>query len=267
MNYRFVLSVLKDDFRSSDFSHAEKNLVRERNAALRTNILQEVDREKITERLMRILDIKNTSDTVTELKPAHVEEIRAYLEALDLIDDIPVRYAFGKKGEDETENVVITQPGMRYCQAQALVWSLRKDDLFAELSEAEKDYVIEKILDEVKGRMLEEIVLTETKRALNSRRYDVFKYQFIGGEIDMIIYDNKNNNCRLYEIKHGAVPVKEQCRHLLNELECEKIRQIYGEIIDKVVIYRGETQETEWNVEYLNAIGFLEDVSGSVDND
>ena len=260
MNHRFVLSVLKDDFRSSDFSLAEKNLVRERNAALRTNILQKVDREKITNRLMQILDIQNASDTAVELKSVHVEEIRAYLEALDLIDDIPVRYAYGAKDESDTENIVITQPGMRYCQAEALVWSLRKDELFAELSEAEKDYVIGKILDEVKGRMLEEIVLTETKHALNSRRYDVFKYQFIGGEIDMIVYDKKNNACRLYEIKHGTVPVKEQCRHLLNDRECDKIRQIYGEIAEKSVIYRGEAQLTEWGIHYLNAAEFLENI-------
>ncbi|MBP5270926.1 MAG: AAA family ATPase [Clostridia bacterium] len=261
MNHRFVLSVLKDDFRSGDLSLAEKNLVRERNSALRTSILQRVNREKITERLIKILDIRNESDRITELRPVHVEEIRAYLEALDLIDDVPVRYAFGAKGEDnngnDTENVVITQPGMRYCQAEALVWSLKKDELFAELSEAEKDYVIGKILDEVKGRMLEEIILTETKRALGSRGYDVFKYQFPGGEIDMIVYDKKENNCRLYEIKHGTLPVREQCRHLLNGQECEKIRQFFGEIAGKYVIYRGGAQRAEWDVEYINAADYL----------
>ena len=262
INHRFVLSVLTDDFRSGDFSLAQKNLVRERNAALRTNILQKVDREKITDRLMKILDIKNKSERVTELRPVHVEEIKAYLEALDLIDDIPVRYAFGAKEEDKTENVVITQPGMRYCQAEALVWSLKKDDLFAELSEAEKDYVIGKILDDVKGRMLEEIILTETKRTLSSNRYEVFKYQFPGGEIDMIVYDRKNNNCSLYEIKHGTAPVKEQCRHLLNEPECEKIRQLFGEITGKFVLYRGETKRAEWKVDYINACDFL--ISSSV---
>jgi len=256
INHRFVLSVLKDDFRSSDFSLAEKNLVRERNAALRTSILQKVDRERITARLMQILDIRNEYNRVTELRPVHVEEIKAYLEALDLIDDIPVRYAFGAKGESDTENVVITQPGMRYCQAEALVWSLKKDDLFAELAEAEKEYVIRKILDDVKGRMLEEIILTETKRAL-SGRYDSFKYQFPGGEIDMIVYDRENDNCRLYEIKHGSVPVKDQCRHLLNEPECEKIRTIFGEITGKFVIYRGSAQRSEWDVDYLNASDYL----------
>ena len=262
INHRFVLSVLTDDFRSGDFSLAQKNLVRERNAALRTNILQKVDREKITDRLMKILDIRNKSERVTELRPVHVEEIKAYLEALDLIDDIPVKYAFGAKEEDKTENVVITQPGMRYCQAEALVWSLKKDDLFAELSEAEKDYVIGKILDDVKGRMLEEIILTETKRTLGSNRYEVFKYQFPGGEIDMIVYDRKNNNCSLYEIKHGTAPVKEQCRHLLNEPECEKIRQLFGEITGKFVLYRGETKRAEWKVDYINACDFL--ISSSV---
>ncbi|MBP5766709.1 MAG: AAA family ATPase [Clostridia bacterium] len=257
MNHRFVLSVLKDDFRSGDFSLAEKNLLRERNPALRTNILQTVDRGKITERLMQILDIKNASETVTELKPAHVREIRAYLEALDLIDSIPVRYASGAGDEDDSENVVVTQPGMRYCQAEALVRSLKKDAIFAELSEAEKDYVIEKILDDVKGRMLEEIVLTEAIHVLSGRGFDVFKYQFIGGEIDMIVYDKKNGSCRLYEIKHGTVPVREQCRHLLDERNSGNIRRIFGEIAGKAVIYRGEPMCAEWGVDYLNANEFL----------
>ena len=111
--------------------------------------------------------------------------------------------------------------------------------------------------------MLEEIVLSETKHALGSR-CNVFNYQFIGGEIDMVVYDKKENTCRLYEIKHGTVPVKDQCRHLLNGQECERLRDVYGPIVKKAVIYRGAARRAEWGIDYLNAAEFLADIEGNV---
>ena len=60
-------------------------------------------------------------------------------------------------------------PGMRYCQAQALVHSLMRDGLIQTLSEREKDMVTGRILEEVRGRMLEDIVLLETAKSLDSR--------------------------------------------------------------------------------------------------
>ena len=255
MNHRFVLDVLEKDFSSSDLKLAEKNLLKEKNLKLRTDSLTKDDKAGITARLMQILEIKNKPDTEINLREVHIEEIKAYLEALDLIEKVPIRYAYGV--DSERESIAVTQPGMRYSQAEALVWSLKKDALFADLAEAEKEYIIGKILDEVKGRMLEEIVLSETKRKLDSRRFDVFKYQFIGGEIDMIVYDRKENTSRLYEIKHSTEAVKEQCTHLLKDDECKKISDMFGEIAGKYVIYRGDSFESDWEISYLNAADFL----------
>ena len=227
-----------------------------------TDILEKVDLATITARLMEVIHVKNKHDTGVGLKPVHAAEIRDYLSALDLIDNVPVRYAYG--AEADADEVIITQPGIRYCQAEALVWSLGKDTLFAALSETEKDYVIGRILEEVKGRMLEEIVLADVRRALTGRRYDVFRYRFHGGEIDMVIYDSLANTCRLYEIKHAVKPVIEQCRHLLNEQECARIELLFGKITDKAIIYRGEKCRNDQGIEYLNASNFLRDVAGAV---
>ena len=38
-------------------------------------------------------------------------------------------------GSEPLEHILFTQPGMRYCQAQALVHSLMRDELFQTLSE------------------------------------------------------------------------------------------------------------------------------------
>ena len=105
---------------------------------------------------------------------------------------------------------------MRYCQAQALVYSLMKGNYFSQLSAKERQYVIDRILSEVRGRMLEDIVLLETLTAL-PEQYEVFKFQCAAGEYDMVIYDRKTNTCAAYEIKHSSQYVWEQARHLVDE--------------------------------------------------
>ena len=254
MNHHFVLRVLTEDFQSGDLKLARKNLLRERDPALRTDVLDRIDIKAVTERLMNILAIRNQPKRTVEITQTHVNEIKEYLKALDLIERCPVRYA--DPGAEETENVLILQPGMRFCQAQALVHSLKKDAVFAELNAAEKDYVCGKILDEVRGRMLEEIVLIETQKRLG-KKCEVFKYQFIGGEFDMVVYNPAENVCDVYEIKHSTEAVIDQCRHLLNEESCATLAARMAPIRDKYVIYRGTPLDSSWGVKYLNAGEFL----------
>ena len=105
---------------------------------------------------------------------------------------------------------------MRYCQAQALVHVLMKDETFASHSELEKTQVTERILEEVRGRMMEDIVLLETMKAAD-KHHRVFKLQFAAGEFDMVIYDEKENSCEIFEIKHSGRQAPEQYRHLVDE--------------------------------------------------
>ena len=108
------------------------------------------------------------------------------------------------------------QPGMRYCQAQALVHAVLEDEEFQSLPDEEKTHVTDRILEEVRGRMMEDIILLEASKALG-RNYKVFKLQFNSGEFDMVIRDKINNTCAIYEIKHSKEYVPEQGRHLLDD--------------------------------------------------
>ncbi len=94
---------------------------------------------------------------------------------------------------------------------------LMKDEYFMLLSEQEKAYISNRILEEVRGRMMEDIVLLETYKALNNKRYQVFKLRFERGEFDMVVYDKESFECRIYEIKHSKEIAKEQVRHLVNQ--------------------------------------------------
>lgn len=254
MNHRFALEVLIKDFQSNDLKLARKNFLRERNLALRTDVLERIDVPMVTERLMQILRLLNQHDLEVELSEGYVQEIKDYLRALDLIENCPVRYQSDTKNADE--NILIMQPGMRYCQAQALVFSVMADPVFSDLNDAQKSYVREKILNEIRGRMLEEIVLIETKRALG-QGYQVFKYQFLGGEFDMVVYDEKKNSCTLYEIKHSKEAVVEQCRHLLDEESCRNFEERIAPISGEKVLYRGESFQSTWGIDYQNVEAYL----------
>ena len=254
MTHRFVVKVIEDNFKSSDLSLARKNMLRERNPQLRNDILERINTEQVTKLLMDILEIKNKANRSIEITEAHTQEIFEYLLALELIGIYNVRFA--NNNNEIGQNILIIQPGMRYCQAQALVYSLKKDEIFSELNEVEMEYVCNRILDDVKGRMLEEIVLFETISKLEDG-FDVFKYSFARGEFDMVIYNKNEHSCKIFEIKHSQEIVKEQCKNLLDEDMCKVAKNKFGEITNKYVLYRGKNTMTDFGVEYLNVSNFL----------
>ena len=117
-------------------------------------------------------------------------------------------------------------------------------------------------MSEVKGRMLEDIILLETK--LSRKNCEVFKLQFAVGEFDMVVFDPEAGTCEIYEIKHSKEVVPQQCRHLLDEQKCKDTEFRYGSIVGKYVIYRGETTslvaagfDVSEDVAYLNVEEYL----------
>ena len=185
----------------------------------------------------------------------HIEEIKEYLKALDLIYYTSVETTI--PGAAPYDNIVFTQPGMRYCQAQALVHSLMKDSLFSTQSEQMKGLVTNRILDEVKGRMLEDIVIMETTKNLSPKRYKVFKLKFAAGEFDMLVYNREKNVCGIYEIKHSDKSDANQYRHLADTDKCEQTERRFGQIVSKAVLYRGESFEAENRIAYRNVEEYL----------
>lgn len=254
INHRFVLSVLTRAFVSHDLGLAASNLRKERDESKRTDALDIIDTEKVTKGLMDMLDIRNREEQSVGINEAHIAEIKEYLIALDLIVDCPIETAL--PDTKLIEHILFTQPGMRYCQAQALVHLLLKDDVFAALSEYEKKLVTDRILEEVRGRMMEDIVLLESMKAAH-RSKRIFKLQFMVGEFDMVIYDEKENNCAIYEIKHSNQIVSEQYRHLTDEEKCQQTERRFGKIVKRCVLYRGADCETEEGIVYQNVEEYL----------
>ena len=248
MNHRFVLRVVEDEFKSHDFGSAKELLLHDLPAE-RATVLYDVNEKQILERLKAIIEVKEKSETTVSITQEHIDKVKKYLLMLDLIVNCPERYESGK----QAEHIVFSQSGMRYAIAKALVYSLMQDAYFASIPEADKAYITGKILDDVKGRMLEDIVLLEVCKAAPSAM-EAFKFKFdAGGEFDMVIYDKTNQNCRIYEIKHSTEANEKQTLHLRDAEKCQIVEKRFGPISGKFVLYRGKDTFAE-GVQYLNYV-------------
>ena len=266
MNKEFLVSVITRDFRSSDLGIA-KNAMRSDKNRRRRRILSDImDIEAVTNELMRYLDIRNAERQSVLVTADHVSEIREYLEKLDLVVSCQIRHVSRGRELKASEQMLFTQPGMRYCQAEALVKSMLKDASFARAEPADRSYVVARILDNVRGRMLEDIVLLETMAACPKPRdifdgKEVFKLMFESGEFDMVVRDLRAGTCEICEIKHSRERVDEQFRHLVDPEKCEQVERIFGRISARKVYYRGADFVHPSGVEYHNVESYLKNLS------
>ena len=250
INHRFTVDVLTKTFKSSDLSISARNLLKDKNNSI--DILSNIDRELVEKRLMETLEILNIEDQTIPVDKDCALEIKEYLALLDLIMEIDEEYLPVSNSEDK--KIVITQPGMRYSQATELVNSILQDEKFSSFSATERAYILERILSEVKGRMLEDIILIETKLA--NPKKQVFQLRFAIGEFDMVVADNETATCEIYEIKYSKEIIDKQYQHLNDDKKCEDTAFRFGTITGKYVIYRGETKDVD-GVKYVNVEEYL----------
>lgn len=250
INHSFTRRVVEKTFKSHDIAVTASNLLRDREAPI--NIKAHMDLDAVTRGMMQMLDILNKEEQSIQIEDYHMAQIEEYLTLLDLIMKIDLE-SLPQVNRKESVTV-ITQSGMRYAQANAIVSNMLLDVKFSELSLVERQRILDRLLGEIRGRMMEDIVLLETKIAHPEKK--VFKLQFAVGEFDMVVFDPKELNCKIYEVKYSKEQVLEQSRHLKDKEKCTMTSHRYGEITGKYVIYRGESGNLE-GIQYLNVEEYL----------
>lgn len=251
VNHRFTIDVLTRNFKSNDLKISASNLRRDRFKP--TDILDRIDINIVSKQLKKLLLIKDKIEQTVSISEVHRAEIKEYLDLLDFTCDIDVVNMTSLN--EHKKRTVLSQPGLRYAQASALIESLLLDETFKNIPITERMAIESRILDEIRGRMMEENVLLETKIARPEMQ--VFQLQFAVGEFDMVVFDTKRACCEIYEIKHSDKVADEQRRHLLNPKKCAETEFRYGKILGKNVIYRGADVSVQ-GVRYLNVEKYLE---------
>jgi hypothetical protein len=250
-NHRFTRSVIESAFMSHDLAMTAVNLRKDRMQPVDLN--ENIDLDKVTHGIKKMLDILNKEEQSIDIDESHLVQIKEYLTILDLISEIDLESLPSVKAKNTI--TVIAQPGLRYAQAGAIITNLLDDIKFRELSLMERRRILDRLLSEIKGRMMEEIILLESKIANPDKK--VFKLQFAIGEFDMVVFDPAKMNCRIYEIKYSRERVPEQYRFLTDAEKCAMTVHDFGDIVEKIVIYRGDSTSAENGIRYVNAEEYL----------
>lgn len=253
INHSFTKSVIERTFSSHDISVTASNLLRDRKKPI--NIKEHMDVDSVTAGMMKMLDILNKEDQSIEIEADHMQQIKEYLTILDLLVEVDLESL--PKVANRGKVTIITQPGMRYAQAQAIVENMLADSMFQELDVEERKRILDRLISEICGRMMEDIVLLETKLACPDKK--VFKLQFPIGEYDMVVYDPNTLSCEIYEVKYSKEIISEQYRHLIDVEKSDMTTHRYGEIKGRYVIYRGDDVSYE-EVQYLNVEKYLKNL-------
>ena len=124
-NHEFTVKIIQELFESHDLGSAVQALRKARDEKKRTDILDKIDKTKVLLTLKKTLAIKEKEEQKIGITDSHIIKIKQYLKRLDLIDDLEIETLTGS-GE-RLLYTIFTQPGMRFCQAQALVYSLMND--------------------------------------------------------------------------------------------------------------------------------------------
>ena len=208
-------------------------------------VLDTIDENKIYKSLMDRLDIVESP-----VEQEILDELYEFLEEIDMVKP----YKIIDFDNQYTEYMsVFTQPGLRYAQARELLEVLLYQDALMTYPIGVIDIIFETLLNDVKGRILEEIVIIDT---LYRKKLDAFKASFRIGEIDMCIYNSKTMSISLYEIKHSLTLTIDQTKHLLDQNKIKLIKDRYHNVSHKCVLYRGPNQTIN-GVNYINVEEFL----------
>ena len=250
INHRFTKEVLTKEYKSDLLMNTNRNLIKDKKAPF--DLLDNIDYKSVINEMKKILDIVEESDQKVKINYIHTLEIKEYLLLLDLIDEIDVIHY--PNINEVHKNVVVSQSGLRYEEASSLIDSLLHDKKFNDLSILTKDYIIRRIESTLKGRMMEDIILLESKNALKNKK--IFQLQFVRGEYDMVIFDPKTLSCEIYEIKYSKEVVSNQYVYLKDEELNKNTEFHFGKITKKVVIYRGESLIHD-DIKYINVEEYL----------
>lgn len=251
MNHEFLLSVITSKFKSSDYGSSKQLLYKEQDEVIQT-ALGDIDVEQVLSQLKQLIDVKEKEELAYLIDQKSVNQIKLYLFKLDLIQDVDIIYDDGTS----TKRTIFTQPGMRYSITKAFLYSLLKDKYFDSLNNNKKKVIIDKIISDIKGRMLEDIVLLDT--FLSQDKHYIFKYRTVDNkEIDMVDYDEESMSSIIYEIKHSKeVAFVNQTKYLNDEAINNNIARLYGPINSKNVLYRGESKDIQ-SIKYINVEEYL----------
>lgn len=242
----FSLRVMTGIYNKSNLFGSAKDLIlKQRNSIPEEDIdaiLAWKDHTNICRYIMKKLSLGDSSG----ISQSDIDIITNFLVKLDVLN----------KSDKE---IFFTQPGMQYCFAEALLQSIVNTQEYQMLYPQTQRIVLDKIRQDCIGHILEHVIRTDIVKHPAFAEMQVGKLDNTGdGEFDLYILDQQSRNAAVYEIKRSFSDTPNQYQHLINDGLCNDFENMYDcTIVEKAVLYQGESKILSNGIKYYNASDFL----------
>lgn len=234
---------------------------------------QNLNSEQITENVRKLLKIDIFKTKISE---NHLDVIKKLLKEMDVITCIPVATSYSGKSLDK-DMEMITHPGMFYANLLYTINQLKEDSNWLPDTTAEqKNRLLNSVYETSAGKIQENIIIADVYKMLVTRQNELvtfehipqnrwyvskFSYDIKGmrEEADLIVFDRKNNETYLFEIKHTKNVSEGQTRLLDSKVFIDYIKKNFGCVKHSVVLYNGKN-DISLTIPCLNIACFLSDI-------
>ncbi len=204
------------------------------------------DHSEICDYIMKRMNLGDSS----EIKQSDIEMITNFLIKLDVLDKVD-------------NEIFFTQTGMQHCFAELLMEGIVNTREYQSLYPQTQKKVLEKIEQDSVGHILEHIIRTDVTKTPELSKMEIGKIDNMGnGEFDLYIINPDTHNAIVYEIKRSFIDAPQQYQHLINADFCGEFERAHKcTILEKAVIYQGESKTLSNGIKYHNAEYFLSHLS------
>lgn len=225
-----------------------------------------IDVVSVDEQVKESLSILNKDEMACEMKQQDIDVIKNALAELDLVLAIP-SYLSLKNNVKDNDVEIVSQSGMMYCHSTELTKVLANDENWHKLEKCgldNKEKFIHRVDRQVKGDILENLILYDTYQALKDNYYvSKLHLNTSNKEVDVIVVDKKTKETYLFEVKYADYVDSEQTKNLSNSDFNEYIKENFGEVKGRYLIYNGERtaiKDELGTISYIKAEEYLKNI-------
>lgn len=226
----------------------------------RLGITDTFDEEEVYQKLREALGVDKEM-SILEASGC-LDELKEFLEELGVLKTYN-RYTYGrKKAKSPMDEIsLFVQPGLRYRQTLILIESLMKTPSFYSLSAQAREMMHNKIIDDIEGQILEQVVIMDSLMRYEKAGVEVWQFRYNDGsrEIDMVL--KTGDGLVLYEIKRSDKQVDKQYKHLVSKEVADVLNYtLGGDVKERIVLYNGKSSDIAVNdtcIHYRNISAYL----------
>ncbi len=269
-NKLFSIRSLRATFESSIFTRSLNKLIKDD-----PDIIDAINKNQINANISELLEIVPPENIKTNITQKHIAQLEDLLFDMDFLMRIPTIENYNNK-EISSPMKIITHPGLYHANIEYTLHEIGNDNNWiGSYNNEQKEKLIKKAYDYAMGDLMENFIIANVNEILNKSksvsmidlfndnitRWFVSKYEMYDSEkkhheSDLIIFDKQKKEIFLFEIKHSAENTPEQTQHLENKEFLNKIKDSFGKIAGRYVLYNGNN-DFSTEIPRISAVDFL----------